>query len=224
MLTFIQPSTISQGVTDLSTDLVLNLKAGKKILWLICGGSNVSAGVEILNVLKRAAIPSELQNLTVSLTDERFGPVGHPDSNWKQIVDAGFDFNAVNSIPVLEAKSLEETVDSYSKNIKVAMQTNDVTIGLFGMGADGHIAGVLPNTIGVESVEVGCGYVSEKFTRITLTLNTLKGIDSAYLFAFGGSKLEALDSLKNKDISLNEQPAQVLKDIRQAKVYSDLKV
>ena len=69
------------------------------------------------------------------------------------------------------------------------MKSTDTVIGLFGMGSDGHIAGVLPNTLGVLSTEVVCGYISDKFTRVTLTLDTLKKIDASVITAILNTSL-----------------------------------
>ncbi len=221
MFTFIYTQDTSKCITDVSAKLVSYLNADKKILWLIPGGSNIVSAVEILNMIKKQVDTNRLHNLVVTLTDERYGPVGHVDSNWKQLIIAGFDTDSVQAIPVLTGVSFKETVYNYDKNIKVAMKDSDVIVGLFGMGSDGHIAGVLPNTIGVISKDLACGYISDKFTRITLTLNMLKEIHVAYLFAFGKSKRGPLNDLKNKNISLNEQPAQVLKLVAESLVYQD---
>ena len=221
MLTFIHTSDTSKGISDLSAQLISGLNAHKKILWLIPGGSNIAAAVAILNIVKKQVDINTLHNLTVTLTDERYGPIGHVDSNWTQLIHAGFDFASVHAIPVLTGVSLEQTVLNYGMNVKVAMESNDMIIGLFGMGADGHIAGVLPNTLGVTSIDPTCGYISEKFTRVTMTLDTLKKIHVAYLFAFGESKKGPLNDLKNRDVSLNEQPVQIVKSIKDSFVYQD---
>ena len=73
------------------------LVANEKVLWLIPGGSAVPIAVEVSH-----AISSELKkNLTVSLTDERYGALNHADSNWFQLSKAGFDFSGVTQKPVL---------------------------------------------------------------------------------------------------------------------------
>ena len=38
------------------------------------------------------------------LTDERYGPVGHPDSNWSQLLQKGFDLPQAKLVPVLTGR------------------------------------------------------------------------------------------------------------------------
>ena len=218
---FIHSAEPVQGIQKISETVVSHLATGKKVLWLVPGGSNISAAVSIMNAIRKETSPVELSTLTVSLTDERYGQVGHSDSNWKQLIDAGFNFNGIETIPVLVGSSFEDTIKQYGVNISKAMESSDITIGLFGMGADGHIAGVLPYTPGVASTDSAVGYKTETFARITLTLNTLKRINEAFLFAFGESKRKAVNDLEQGSSSLDEQPAGVLKNIGNAWVYSD---
>ena len=107
---FIHAVDSSTGIHDLSDRLIAELKQDKKVLWLICGGSNIAPAVEIMKKIRANVSPDQLTNLTVSQTDERYGPVGHPDSNWKQMQDAGFDFEGIKTLPVLRGLLLEETV------------------------------------------------------------------------------------------------------------------
>jgi hypothetical protein len=80
---------------------------------------------------------------------------------------------------------------------------------------------VLPHTPGVTSKDTIVGYDSPPFTRISLSLDTLKDIDIAYAFVFGESKALPVRNLKEKNIPLDEQPSQILKSIPEAYLYSD---
>lgn len=199
------------------------LQQDRKVLWLLSGGSNIFISVEALELLK-VRFPQGFNNkLTVTLTDERYGPVGHRDSNWQQLINAGFDFSIVQAVPVLNNNlTLEEMVVSSSKNYRDLINLSDFIIGQFGIGSDGHIAGVLPQTIGVTAKGTVCNYQAEKFTRISLTLETIKNVTVAYAFVFGDSKREMLQSLYRKDINLADMPAQILKQISESYLCSDL--
>jgi 6-phosphogluconolactonase/glucosamine-6-phosphate isomerase/deaminase len=168
-------------------------------------------------------IPDDLTaNLTVYLTDERYGEVSHPDSNSRQLEEAGFEHkNARVTWVLAEGLSLEETADQYSLSIAAAFEANDTVIAQMGMGADGHVCGIMPGTPAVDSDKLVVGYVTENFTRITLTPKALKEhVTAAYVFAFGEGKKEALANLL-KELPLNEQPAQVLKSLPETYVYND---
>ncbi|HVV66518.1 MAG TPA: 6-phosphogluconolactonase [Candidatus Saccharimonadales bacterium] len=216
---FITCNDAREGTEKFTDRLMQELQAGKKVLWLVCGGSNIAAEAEIM---KR--IPPELSaNLAITLTDERYGEPGHKDSNWRQLQDAGFDFKQATSLPVLQSgQSLEETAQNYDKMARQAFAGNDIVIALFGIGADGHIAGVLPDSpAAAENDMWAAGYQAGQLTRITLTFPALKQIDAAYAFAFGEAKKEALTQLQNETIELERQPSQILKYLPEAYLYSD---
>jgi 6-phosphogluconolactonase len=192
-------------------------KPGTKVLWLVGGGSNIALSVAVMQ-----ALPAEMTaNLAVMLTDERYGPVSHPDSNMKQLFDAGFEPKQATVVPVLMPDiSLEETAARYEQVIATAFDAATVIIAQFGIGADGHIAGVLPDTPGVASTDAVVGYQSDPFTRVSLTLEALKRSDAAYTFVFGADKKDALEKL-TRDVPLSDEPSQILKQIPESYVYND---
>jgi 6-phosphogluconolactonase/glucosamine-6-phosphate isomerase/deaminase len=197
------------------------LKDNKKVLWLLSGGSNILLEVETLNILKQEFGESLKESLAVTLTDERYGNIGHADSNWIQLLQNGFDISAVRALPVLCGLEPKETVIKFGKNYRDLEAGAHVIIGQFGIGADGHTAGVLPDTIGVKDQGTACFYSGGQYERITLTLKTIRNINIAYTFAFGESKKEIVEKLKNEDLSLEEMPAQVLKEIPESYLFSD---
>ena len=197
------------------------LSQDKKVLWLLSGGSNISISVEAFKILKEN-FPNKLEsNLAVTLTDERFGPVGYAHSNWQQLINGGFPMDEMRTVPVLYDLPLQETLKKFKQNYRGFSDWADVIVGQFGIGADGHIAGVLPETIGVSDTEIACAYDGGTHTRISLTLPTLKKITVAYAFVFGDTKKEIVSALKNSDFPLSEMPAQILKVIPEAYLYSD---
>lgn len=203
----------------LADALLSSLNAGKKTLWLVPGGSNITIAVAALNLLLESA-GEDINLLKMTLTDERYGQVGHKDSNWKQLNDVGFSFSRINSIPVLDGSSLDETVQKFSNNISELFGWADEVIAQFGIGADGHIGGVLPHTIGVNASDIAVGYKSGHYIRISISLITMRQIHKAYAFVFGDSKKEALINLQ-KEGAVDEVPSRVLKDINKSYLYTD---
>jgi 6-phosphogluconolactonase/glucosamine-6-phosphate isomerase/deaminase len=198
----------------------MSLAAGEHVLWLVSGGSNIATSVAIMAELGRD-LPAALPRLTVMLTDERFGPVGHPDSNWQQLSAAGFNFEKVLAIPVLSGLPLEVTIERYGQEIAKNFSEADIIIAQFGIGADGHIAGVLPRSPAVESSALVVGYTADPFIRITLTPTALGQVDVAFALAFGESKKAALANLQNHDASLTAEPCQILKQLPEAYLFTD---
>jgi len=220
-MNFIHAENPDAGAHALSTRLIFALLEGKKTLWLVPGGSNIATAVSVMSAVRKKVPVIALSNLTVSLSDERYGPVGHADSNWRQLKEAGFIFEDISVIPVLRDLSLEETVEQYGSEIMAAFERSAVRIAQLGIGPDGHIAGILPHSPAVFERGPVSGYQAEKFTRVTLSTDMLGRLSAAFVFAFGDSKAQALKSLRDRELPLEAQPAQILKQIPEAYLYSD---
>jgi len=192
----------------------------KKVLWLVPGGSNIKIAVTALNLLLEKVDEENMPMITMALTDERYGPVGHKDSNWQQLIDSGFAFSKIKAVPILTGLPLEETVKNYGEEVTNLFAAANHVVAQFGIGADGHIGGVLPHTVGVDSKATVIGYESAPFVRISLSLSMMKKINSAYAFVFGESKKDALQKLL-QDGSLDDIPCRVLKLIPEAYLYTD---
>lgn len=204
---------MAQKLTD-------SLRKGK-VLWLICGGSNIPLSAQAMDIVRAAVSAQELGNLTIGMTDERYGPLGHPDSNWKQLENIGFNPEGVTTIPILTGKSLHETVEDYGRKLEVALRGDPRIIGQFGIGMDGHIAGMLPHSPAISNTGLVDGYEAKPFTRITITQPVFEKISTAYVFVFGGSKQAVLKRLMNENLPIEEMPCQILKQLPEAYFYTD---
>jgi 6-phosphogluconolactonase/glucosamine-6-phosphate isomerase/deaminase len=207
------------GVADLTERLVRELAAGKSVLWLTSGGSNIPASVQIMDNISA----NLSRNLSVSLADERYGDPGHSESNWAQLIQAGFSGKQAALLPVLQAgASFEQTISSYTKLIDEAFANHDVIIAQLGIGQDGHIAGIVPDSpAAAEKTKLVAGYQDPPLARLTLTFPGLRRITAAYAFAFGKPKQRALVSLQSKASDLSHEPAQILNELPEAYMYSD---
>jgi 6-phosphogluconolactonase/glucosamine-6-phosphate isomerase/deaminase len=193
----------SEYITNVLKD---HLIKGEKVLWLVPGGSAIAVAVMISKELQ----DFDCKNLTISLTDERYGEIGHNDSSWYQLEKAGFSVPGAQLYPVLQGKNIEETVGEYNNTLKNFIDEADFIIGLFGIGADGHTAGILPGSPAVESSDLAFGYQGGNYYRITVTPTIIPFIDEVVVYATGEEKKETLEKLKGDNTFL-EQPAQCLK-------------
>lgn len=215
---FIRVKELEDGVEPLRDRLGRELEDGKHVVWLVPGGSNIPLSVAVMAQLPEVATG----NLTILLSDERYGNPGHADSNAHQLEQAGFTAKRARFVPVLqESMSIEDTCKQYGSAFQEASQKADVIIGQFGMGADGHIAGVLPGSPAIQSADMAASYATPTFTRITLTPKALQSVTAAYIFAFGAEKCAALKNLQTRTLNLDEQPAQLLKQLPEAYAYND---
>lgn len=221
MINFIYTNSPDRGIKDLARSLSDALLKRVKVVWLLSGGSNVSISVEAMAALRKEIPFNLFKNLYVGLVDERYGEVGHKDSNWQAFIDSGFDFDGVKKVPVLTGLSLRKTVIDYSKNISEQFEEASVIIGQFGIGSDGHIAGILPYSRAVFSEDLIFAYDALPLRRITITASFISKVNQAFVFVFGADKKEAVRNLRDKNLSLEEQPAQILKKISQVFLYSN---
>lgn len=216
---FIRSNDSQLGSNALAGELVNALAENKKVLWLVSGGSNILATKEIMDRIA----PELTAQLTIAPIDERYGPVGHADSNWQQLLSGGFDPKAARTLPVLEPDlDLEATRLHFTQIITPALQNSDFVIALLGIGPDGHTAGILPNSPACRETDAYVSaYESSPYTRITLTFPALQRIHKAYVFAFGEAKLPTLQQLQSEDVDLATQPAQILKALPDVYIYND---
>lgn len=221
---FIKTPDPGQAIEDMARRISAVLESDRKVLWLVCGGSNIPVAVKTMDLLRTQTDESKLSGLTVAQTDERYGPVGHKDSNWAQLAEMGFNLRKIASIPVLIGKSLEATVSDYADNLKSAMEqcltAGGEIIALFGIGSDSHIAGILPDSPVFSDPRSASGYEAGPFIRITMTTHAVRKVSCAYALAFGDSKKQTIRKLGKKG-DIVQEPAQILKTLPQAYLYSD---
>jgi 6-phosphogluconolactonase/glucosamine-6-phosphate isomerase/deaminase len=205
-----------QAAEYLANTIKSHLENAEEVLWLISGGSSISVAVEASKILAG----SRLNNLSVSLTDERYGPIGHKDSNWQQLLDSGFLLSGAKLLPVLNGDNFDNTTLSYGGMLAMELKSCDFSIGLFGIGLDGHTAGILPSSPATTTKALAIGYDGDAFKRITMTPEAIMKLNEAAVYVFGKPKWPILDKLDN-DIPINIMPAQALKHVRKLKIFND---
>jgi len=198
--------------------LTEKLTDNKKVLWLVPGGS----AMQVAAAVSQSLSIEDLTNLTVTLTDERYGPVDHADSNWPQLEAAGFKLDGAKMQPVLIGKDLETTTQEFAETLAADLEAVDYSLALIGMGPDGHICGIKPGSVAVASDQMAASYKGEDFVRITTTAKVLQKLDEAVVYAVGKEKWSQLDML-DKVVDPNTQPAQLLKQAKGALIFNDYK-
>ena len=192
---------------------------GERAVWLVSGGSAIGVAVHAMRKLSQGG--DDLSWLTIMQVDERFGAVGHADSNWRQLLAAGFEPGSARAQPILDGSGLDETVKNFAANLHEAFTGSTYKLGLFGIGADGHTAGILPHSSACEPADDwSVGYDAPDFVRITITPAAIVQLDAAVVCAMGEAKAPALARLQ-QDLPVAEQPAQVLKLAKQTWIFSD---
>ncbi|MDQ5951276.1 MAG: 6-phosphogluconolactonase [Patescibacteria group bacterium] len=195
--------------------------SARKTLLFLSGGSCIEVATELLNLVPQN---TSLQNLTVSLADERWVDAGSEDSNEQQLKQknvldqlarrgaAFISYLAVAEEPQVAAKTL-------SKMYEELFTENENVVLLAGVGQDGHTLGMLPDTNAanffqnfsqpnlVTYYQLSNTQTNPHVQRITLTLTAVAKMTHIYIFAVGENKRDALNHLLKKDAVVNEVPA-----------------
>jgi 6-phosphogluconolactonase/glucosamine-6-phosphate isomerase/deaminase len=214
-------TNLDEVANFVANSVLKQLEAGKKVLLFLTGGSSVAVGVRITDILRDSKDTNLLQNLTVTLTDERYGSIDHFNSNFFQLNEQGFSLPGAKIIPVLIDDDRNITTEKFNTALNEEFTKAEYKIGLFGIGADGHTAGILPDTIAVNAKDLAFGYDTATFSRITITFNAILKLDEAIVSAQGKDKWKILEELKT-DVPLVKQPAQVLKKVPLLTIFSDM--
>ncbi len=211
-----QKSLVEEAAQALANKISGKLSLGKNVLFFATGGSGMDVCIKVSEILRNQ--PHE--NLTVTLTDERYGAIGHADSNWQQLMEKGFSLPDAKLIPVLTGDDASATANKFNQKLNGEFKKDSYKIGLFGIGADGHTAGILPHTGAVDSPDLAYTYKTEKFERITITPKAILALDEAVVYAKGEEKWKTLEDLQaSRDI--HDQPAQILKTVPLLTMFTD---
>lgn len=155
------------------------------------------------------------------MTDERYGPLGHKDSNWQQLIEKGFNLPQALLVPILTGEDRATTTLKFNEVLNREFMRVEYKIGLFGVGADGHTAGILPESGAVSSEDLAFGYDTPTFSRITITPKVIEKLDEAVVFMQGEEKWEVVKDLLEKNIEITKQPAQILKKVPLLTIFTD---
>lgn len=229
-------------------------KNGKKVFLLITGGSSIQALKPFAEWLNKYHERLD-DELVVTLTDERYSnDLYYVDSNAKQINDQIKVFiedkHEIGLIDLVEnsggykgiferinhgSPKIEE-INSYEHLLQKYLNNDEYTkIGIFGIGGDSHISGILPFIQNenkfiheFQSTNLCSGYElpfeSTSFTdRITTTLTALLKINHSIITISGAQKQEALQvAIDNTFEYIYKTPASILKKMQNVVIFSDL--
>lgn len=189
------------------------------------GGRSVTG---VLRELLRQDIP--WSNVHLFLADERFVPIDHPDSNYKELRELFIT-------PLIEAGRLPERnshpfeYDSEEADGGVSRYTREFTdvaayidVLVLGAGEDGHVASLFPNHPSVRSTgELYIGVDDSPKPpprRLSISPAMVRNAKAAVLIFFGDSKSDAFRTFLAEGPS-DDCPARLTAGIRDGIAVSD---
>lgn len=214
----VQTGHSKEEVANLVARTLQQHTAKEKVLLLLSGGSSVPIGIRALSLLST----EERARIVIGMTDERYGAYFHADSNWKTLCDQGIESLVIPEChPILTKDNLskEEFAERYARMLMNFIKDSVAIIGLFGIGADDHIAGILPeSTAAMEYNQLMTAYDAGKFQRITITPSFFPHINTAIVCAGGNEKREAVERLQS-ELPATKHPDQLIKRCGTYQIY-----
>lgn len=140
--------------------------------------------------------------------DERFVPADHDDSNYKMARQAMIDHvpvpaENVHRVPTEKGEPAAVAAD-YAETLKQVLSEQPFDLVLLGLGPDGHIASLFPETpaLDVTDQSVTSLYV-EKFDadRISFTYPTIHAARQVIVFIAGEGKAAIVSDIREQKVS-----------------------
>lgn len=218
----------NQGVTVAKvTEPQAGLNLVKNILYEIVNKKTMLylSGGSLQSLYEMLAQEGEIIPAAVGLVDERYGKKFHPNSNEKMIQDTQFlrylHMRDIPFYPILQDKSREETAEAYDKKFRELNIIYPKSVGLLGIGPDGHTSSIIPNRPDFHNPWYDA---SHNFTmvaefndpkshykeRIGMTFLGLSMLDVLIVPVFGAAKQKTLEQVF-ADGSEEEIPARFFK-------------
>lgn len=180
------------------------------VLLLLAGGSAVKMYTRVAALLRQTA--PRLKNLTIAVEDERWPEKNNTsDIRKSSLIEVSTQLGAT-FLEVPTADSLTEAATSYAQVVEpVLSKPTTYVIAVVGMGGDGHILSVNPDSDRSHFADlftgdrVFTGYESTASTaqfpkfprRITLTLKGLEQVDYVISLVCGAEKAPVLQALQH---------------------------
>jgi 6-phosphogluconolactonase len=148
----------------------------------------------------------EWEKVQVALSDERWVPNDHDDSN-ERLVRTNLLKDAARAGSILSVYDRDLSVEKRCDALQSQKPKNGFACSMVGMGTDGHFASLFPDTDCLEAglkLDNPLFYMPVRTTasphpRVSMTLNALLNSDEILLFFFGEEKLAVYENAHTID-------------------------
>lgn len=204
------------------------------VLLLLAGGSSF----KIYDAIRPEVLSD---HVTIAMTDDRFS-MDMDVNNFTQLQSTYFYNEAIDtntytiSTEVWNEENPEALAERFATGIAGWRKDfpNGVVIATFGIGTDGHIAGMMPEEKAdfkkrfVDTKQTVVGYNTpnnEHHERITITMPFIKSeVKHAVVYAVGENKKEAVQKVLAPTGNLHETPARIIREIPDTYLFTDVVV
>ena len=144
-------------------------------------------------------------NIYLWTIDERHVDINDEKSN-QRMINSIFSNSNLNIIEYSYGEDPGQSAKNYTA--KVFSKIDKFNAAILGVGEDGHIASLFPNTTALDADEKGFVHNEVNILtrwRVTSTFELLKNVEHVYLLVTGDNKKEIIEKIgKENDLPVNE--------------------
>lgn len=230
-------SALQNATQKLNYILTDALQTQKPILLLLAGGSS-------LGLLEGTSAEDLDSRVTIAPLDERYSEDPN-ENNMAQIMQTDFYRRAHNKgaitidTRVMAGETQAELADRFNLALNNWFQKNPdgVVVATVGIGADGHVSGMMPFPenpekfselfVNTDETKMVVAYDATGKNphplRVTTTIHLMKKIHKAVIYVVGENKREAVIKFTDPAAAASQIPAVILKEIpAEVFLYTDL--
>ena len=193
-----EKSLIDQFIIDLKKDYLRKKKQNKRFSFVLTGGKSPKNLYKELSKIK-----IDWSNIDFFWGDDRYVAHLSKNSNYKLAFNElikKIKINKKNIFPIKTHKSISKCSTDYSKTIRKYFKYKKINFDycLLGMGEDGHIASLFPNSENLFKKFIAKPVIRKDFKRITISLNIINNSKKILLWLNNKSKSKIYLKIKKK--------------------------
>ena len=193
-----EKSLIDQFIKDFKKEYLIKKKQKQRLSFVLTGGES-----PIKLYRKLAQINIDWSIIDLFWGDERYVSHQSINSNYKLAFDKfikKIKISKKNIFPIKINKSISKSSTDYSKKIKKYFKYKKINFDYFllGMGEDGHIASIFPDSENLYKRFIAKPVIRKDFKRITLSLNVINNSKKILLWLNNKSKSKIFFKIKRK--------------------------
>jgi len=153
-------------------------------------------------------------NTTFYFGDERCVPTDHPESNYGMIMQTLLKDGLPNNCKIHRMQAEKQDVEKFAKAYEKLLP-NSIDIMLLGIGEDGHIASLFPNSPQLHEQKRLCLPIigpKPPCKRLTVTPPVIKSAQTTYILALGREKQKIVEQVKQQPADINRLPVQMVEN------------
>jgi 6-phosphogluconolactonase len=165
----------------------------------------LTGGKSPINLYKQLAINKiDWTNIDLFWGDERFVSKRSKNSNYKLAYDTFIKKTNINKNNIFSVntniKNISRCSQNYSNLIKKYFKNKKISFDIFllGMGKDGHVASIFPNSNALSEKSITHTVIRKDFKRITLSLNLINNSKNIIVWLNNKSKIKKFNKLRFK--------------------------